>query len=117
MSLPRPMSLRWLVSLVGLLAPACSPAAGVTADGGDGVDAVTEGNPDAGADADSPVGPDGGAGSCGTVQMFAAPVVAGTVANAAIVEASGLGQSWNTPNTLFVHNDSGDSPRFFAIHT
>lgn len=40
---------------------------------------------------------------------------AGTIANASVVEASGLVASKRHPGAFYVNNDSGDSPRFFAI--
>jgi hypothetical protein len=42
-------------------------------------------------------------------------LVTGTVSAGAINEASGLVASRMNPGVLWTHNDSGDSPRFFAI--
>ncbi|MEO8498079.1 MAG: hypothetical protein ABI614_23685, partial [Planctomycetota bacterium] len=39
----------------------------------------------------------------------------GTLANADILESSGLAASLDTPNLLWTHNDSGDGPRLFAF--
>jgi len=39
----------------------------------------------------------------------------GTVDNTAVSEASGLAASADHPGIFFIHNDSGDEPRFFAI--
>ncbi len=44
-----------------------------------------------------------------------APTTLGKLANSAIDEASGLVASRVHPGVYYVHNDSGDSPRFFAI--
>lgn len=41
----------------------------------------------------------------------------GDVASDEVREASGLGQSTLTPGILWTHNDSGDSPRLFAVGT
>ncbi|MDA1054447.1 MAG: hypothetical protein O3C40_28740 [Planctomycetota bacterium] len=38
-----------------------------------------------------------------------------TLANADILESSGLAASLDTPNLFWTHNDSGDSPRLFAF--
>ncbi len=53
----------------------------------------------------------GGAGcpTCGD------PTAAGTLANDAITEASGIVASKTHANAYYVHNDSGDSARFFAV--
>lgn len=39
----------------------------------------------------------------------------GSLTDPALVEASGLGLSSKNPDTLWVHNDSGDSARLFAV--
>jgi len=57
----------------------------------------------------------GGAGGSSACPQCAAPVEAGTVANPAIVEASGIVASQSHPGAFYVHNDSGDSARFFAV--
>lgn len=44
-------------------------------------------------------------------------VEAGVVSAPAIEEASGLAASRRTPGVLWTHNDSGDSPRLFALST
>jgi hypothetical protein len=43
------------------------------------------------------------------------PLEIGRVADAQLNEISGVVESRKHPELLFVHNDSGDSPRFFAI--
>ncbi|MBW2735705.1 MAG: hypothetical protein JRH20_25245 [Deltaproteobacteria bacterium] len=65
------------------------------------------------------VGPDrdGSAdGSVGCPQYGVAEVM-GTLDNVAINEASGLVHSRKNAEVLWVHNDSGDTPRLFAIST
>lgn len=47
----------------------------------------------------------------------AVPVSVGTVSAPVLSEISGLVGSHALPGTLWVHNDSGDSARFFAIST
>jgi len=49
--------------------------------------------------------------------MFASGVAAGTMQNAIIDEASGIAASRSNANVLWVHNDSGDSARVFAMTT
>ena len=46
---------------------------------------------------------------------FATGVVTGQVASRAIIEASGMVASRKNPGVLWVHNDSGDSARVFAL--
>jgi hypothetical protein len=58
-------------------------------------------------------GPDGGAG-CSSCLRWGNPKALGAI-QAPIVELSGLVASPAQPNVLFAHNDSGDTPRFFAI--
>jgi hypothetical protein len=122
--------MRWLVGT--LILAACGscgesdesggskPAkdAGVEAGGGAGKDAssdaasdVTE-TPDTGSDASIDVNPDAPLPACPTFTEGASP---GSVQLAAITETSGVVAAINTPDVLFVHNDSGDSARFFAI--
>lgn len=57
------------------------------------------------------------AGSDGGVRCpsYARPVVSGTVAASKITELSGLVSSQLKPGILWVHNDSGNSARVFAI--
>ena len=43
------------------------------------------------------------------------PVEQGVVANPAIAEASGIAASRKHPGVFWVHNDSGDKPRIFAL--
>jgi hypothetical protein len=50
-----------------------------------------------------------------TCPAFAAPINMGQVATSQINEASGLVASQNQTDVLWVHNDSGDSARLFAI--
>jgi hypothetical protein len=44
-----------------------------------------------------------------------APTAKGTLASPDILEASGLAASAVHPGIFYLHNDSGDTPRFFAI--
>jgi hypothetical protein len=46
---------------------------------------------------------------------FADPVITGIVKDARIDEASGMAASADHPGIYWVHNDSGDTARFFAI--
>ncbi len=39
----------------------------------------------------------------------------GRIRSPALTEISGIAESASSPGVFFVHNDSGDSPRFFAI--
>jgi len=50
-------------------------------------------------------------------QDFLPPVQVGTVQSGAINEASGLDASVDNPGVLWVHNDSGDTARAFAMNT
>jgi hypothetical protein len=50
-------------------------------------------------------------GSCTTT-----PTAIGRVQDVQLNEISGVVESRKNPEVLFVHNDSGDSPRFFAIN-
>ncbi|HTJ84498.1 MAG TPA: hypothetical protein VL400_22420 [Polyangiaceae bacterium] len=59
-------------------------------------------------------GAGGGAGG-GACPSCSDPETPGTLANAAITEASGIVASKLHPGDFYVHNDSGDTARFFAI--
>lgn len=48
---------------------------------------------------------------------YAEPVVVGRLQSDALNEVSGIAASRTRPGALFVHNDSGDSARVFAIDT
>jgi len=48
---------------------------------------------------------------------FGGPALQGLVLNTSIKEASGLAASRKNPSVLYVHNDSGDSPRVFAMNS
>ena len=41
--------------------------------------------------------------------------IPGTIASPSVVEASGIAASWRVNGVWWVHNDSGDSARVFAI--
>jgi hypothetical protein len=45
------------------------------------------------------------------------PEVTGTIADPDIQEASGISGGWRNPDVWWVHNDSGDSARVFAVGT
>ncbi|MGD9721250.1 MAG: hypothetical protein AB7O59_08580 [Pirellulales bacterium] len=45
------------------------------------------------------------------------PVQVGTLTSTLLTEVSGIVGSHSMPNTLWVHNDRGDSARFFAINS
>ena len=53
--------------------------------------------------------------SCRVADAYNAPVSLGKITNTSIDEASGIVVSKRNPGILYVHNDSGDSARFFAI--
>lgn len=52
--------------------------------------------------------------ACGCTS-YTDPVSAGTIANAALNEISGLAASKRNPGVIWTHNDSGDTARLFAI--
>jgi len=56
-----------------------------------------------------------GAGGASTCVACGAPAKGAVVAVAAVTEASGLAASTLHPGVAYVHNDSGDSARFFAF--
>ena len=55
-------------------------------------------------------------GSCAALPIFAKGKQVGTLQTQLINEASGIVASRKSPGVLWVHNDSGDSPRVFAIN-
>lgn len=57
--------------------------------------------------------PDAGR-SCGSCTAYGSTRVAGTVPSV-LTELSGLAASHMHPGVIYMHNDSGDSPRFFAM--
>jgi len=50
-----------------------------------------------------------------SVSCVAEPRVVGRIEDSELDEISGIVESSAHPNVFFVHNDSGDSPRFFAV--
>jgi len=54
---------------------------------------------------------------CQILHQFSAGVSQGNVQSSAINEASGVAASRRNPGVLWVHNDSGDSARVFAMTT
>lgn len=78
------------------------------------------GSANAGAADAAGAGGTGGAGGIGGAEVVdycacAEPTTAGVVAATAVKEASGLASSARFPGVYYVHNDSGDVPRFFAV--
>ncbi len=59
--------------------------------------------------------PIGGGDTAEAALPFSAGVVVATVVGGAITEASGLAVSRKNAGVLWVHNDSGEKPRIFAI--
>ena len=55
---------------------------------------------------------DAGCDACGA---YSVPASGGNITNPAVVELSGLAASRAHPGVFYAHNDSGDSPRFFAF--
>ncbi len=55
--------------------------------------------------------------NAGACPVGEAALSAGTVANEDLNEVSGVVESRQNPGVLWVHNDSGDSPRLFALGT
>lgn len=55
------------------------------------------------------------AGSQAPAPCPATPQQVGRIADIRLDEVSGIVESRSAPGVFFVHNDSGDSPRFFAI--
>lgn len=108
-----------LFSLVLVWQPACSDSGGTPALDVSAVDTSGDGTTaDAAVDGwardapDDAPAPDLAPGSCPT---YASPVKAGTVTASAITETSGIEVSSANPGVIWLHNDSGDSPRVFAI--
>ncbi len=52
---------------------------------------------------------------CGACSSYGALRIVGTLQEAALTETSGLAASRVHPGVYYAHNDSGDTPRFFAI--
>ncbi|MFO0761490.1 MAG: hypothetical protein U0359_33735 [Byssovorax sp.] len=60
-------------------------------------------------------GSGGAGGSGGGCPACGEPVEVGTLKSDKLTEVSGIAASRTTPGVFFVHNDSGDKARFFAI--
>lgn len=83
---------------------------------GSGMDAAVDVAADGAGGNAGTSGTGGTGGSAGTpCPTFAEGVVKGSVASTAITEASGIVASRKYDGVLYVHNDSGDSARFFAL--
>lgn len=90
-----------------------------------GCSAGTPGRGDAGAPSDVPLAPDAGevsvvggdapAVACRVCATPASPETVGTTRSPDLDELSGIAESRAQPGVYFVHNDSGDTARFFAI--
>ena len=96
------------------LAAAAAAGVTVTACGGD---ATSPGSPDAAPEADAVAAdapPDPPVASCDGDYAPPSPV---NVAVNALVEASGIAPSRRNPGVLWLHNDSGDHARLFAVGT
>ncbi len=50
------------------------------------------------------------------LNLFQPPTAIGTVAYSEVIETSGIAASRANPGIFYIHNDSGDSARFFAIN-
>lgn len=61
------------------------------------------------------LGPAAGAAAAATCPAYANAVKTGRIADSRITEISGLAASATNPGVLWLHNDSGDEPRLFAI--
>jgi hypothetical protein len=66
-------------------------------------------------DADQPDMDQGGVGLCQS--HYAAPQEAGALREVLLVESSGLTPSLRDPQVLWLHNDSGDQARLYAVGT
>lgn len=106
------------IALVVLHGIACSGGDRTISEG----DAAASGHGGAsGSDAASDAATSGEAGAAGNggtttpCPTFDDGIPNGTVESADVVEASGLAWSRNNPGVLWVHNDSGDSARAFAL--
>jgi hypothetical protein len=110
------------LALAGAWLAACqAPAAGkvqqqagasTVVDVSPGVDASSGAAVAIAADATTPVDEISAAAAC---SAWAKPIPKGEVSDPAVTEASGLAASRKHPNVLWVHNDSGDSARIFAL--
>ncbi|MFP6684635.1 MAG: hypothetical protein VB934_07975 [Polyangiaceae bacterium] len=99
-------------SETGTTKPSSPAAAGTGSGAASGTGRPTSGSSSAG-------GEQAGSGAAAPVIHYCtecdAPATQGKLANTAIDEASGMVASRVHPGVLYVHNDSGDQPRFFAI--
>jgi hypothetical protein len=102
--------MRFLVTLVVLVAGCAKP---LSTPGGV---PVPEAAP---AEVEAPVvavGPAASAGTPAREPCRATPSELGRLRDVELDEISGVAESTKNPEVLFVHNDSGDSPRFFAVN-
>ena len=89
------------------------PDAGRVVDAAIGVDALVL-PPDAASAPDAALDPPDAAPQV-PCPAYGAPMLAGNVLDPAVTEASGIAQSRRNANVLWVHNDSGDTSRVFAL--
>jgi hypothetical protein len=92
--------------------PSSSGTSGGAASGGGTTSGGTSSGGGSGAGAGSG---SGGAAGLPTCPTFADGVELGKLQKTAINEASGIAESRKTPGVFFVHNDSGDGARVFAV--
>jgi len=52
----------------------------------------------------------------GICREYEAPEVTGEITNSEVTECSGLASSHDNPGVYWLHNDSGDTPRLFAVN-
>jgi hypothetical protein len=57
-----------------------------------------------------------GAAASSSAATIGPPTLVGTLTSSTLDEVSGIVDSRANPNTFWVHNDSGDTARFFAIN-
>lgn len=103
-----------LAMAMAMAAPlvACGHDDAGAADAGDDGGVTADGAAD-GASPDAEPGPD--AWTPPPCPTFGAGQVRGTLGSAAVTEASGVVESRAQPGVLWVHNDSGDTARLFAM--
>lgn len=78
------------------------------------VDATADAPADAAADTAADTAADDAA--CGVCAEYTATPTSGRIDSTALGELSGIVESRRTPGVFFVHNDSGDTARFFAVN-
>lgn len=84
-------------------------------DAAPGTDAGARAEAGADAEVDAPREADAGPRACGVCEDWGSNARAETVTDDALREVSGLAESRRRPGWYWVHNDSGDSARVFAV--